>query len=124
MDTGRALNPRAIARPGAVAVVGCGNIGSQAVPLLAMLPFIGRIDLIDFDHYEHANLGQQRFAATEVGRAKARVQAQTLRRLRPEVDVRASSVASSPFRLASCAAARSCPASIQVQPARQSAWPP
>lgn len=64
-------------------VVGLGNIGSQVVPMLASLPHIERVGLVDFDRYDGDNLAHQRLAARDVGHAKARVQARWLRAMRP-----------------------------------------
>ena len=74
--------------PRALVVIGCGNIGSQVVPLLASLA-IERVDLIDPDRYEAGNRGYQHFAPGDVGRPKALVQARRLRALRPDITVEA-----------------------------------
>jgi hypothetical protein len=74
---------------GRLMIVGLGNIGSQVVPLLAGLPGLVQVTLVDPDRYEAANLGVQRLASGEVGRAKARVQARVLRALRPDLEVSA-----------------------------------
>lgn len=68
-------------------VVGLGNIGSHAVPLLASLPGIARVCLNDFDKYESGNLGFQPITPRDLGRAKAKVQARILRRIRPDLAV-------------------------------------
>ena len=70
-----------------LAVVGLGNIGGQTVRLLAAIPGIERVILIDHDRYDSANLGFQAIAASAVGRAKTDVQAGVLGRLLPDVAV-------------------------------------
>lgn len=76
--------------PRHVVVVGAGgNIGSQAVPLLARVPSVGRLTLIDRDVYEEANLLTQNITRADVGRAKAEVQARSARRIRPALRVAA-----------------------------------
>jgi hypothetical protein len=79
-------------RPGgrstpAVFVAGLGNIGSYLVHLLARLPRVRRLAICDPDHYEAANLNGQNIGPEDVGRAKARVQADALRKLRPDLEV-------------------------------------
>ena len=72
-----------------IAVVGLGNVGGQAAPLLASLPDIERVRLIDCDRYEAVNLGFQRLTPRDIGRPKAQVQARVLRGIRPELTVTA-----------------------------------
>lgn len=69
--------------------VGQGNIGSQVVPLLGSIPEIAHVILVDCDRYESANVGFQRIAPSDVGKLKVKVQARSLRRLRPELVVTA-----------------------------------
>jgi ribosomal protein S27E len=70
-------------------VVGLGNIGSQVVPLLAALPGVRRVGLVDFDRYEARNLGRQRVAPADVGRPKVNVQRRVLRALAPGLEITA-----------------------------------
>ncbi len=83
----------------AIAVVGAGNIGSHVVPLLARLPGLGRLIIVDRDVYEAKNLRGQACGPADVGKAKAYVQAARARRLAPALDVRAvvGDVATLPF---------------------------
>ena len=46
-------------------VVGLGNIGSQVVPLLACMPGLQQVGLVDFDRYDTGNLGSQRLKTDE-----------------------------------------------------------
>jgi molybdopterin/thiamine biosynthesis adenylyltransferase len=64
-----------------------GNIGSHLVPLVARLPHVTRLTLVDFDHYVEKNLQSQAITLSEVGQQKARVQARRARRINPELEV-------------------------------------
>lgn len=72
---------------GSVVVVGVGNIGSHLVPLLARLPQVRRVTLVDRDVYEARNLTAQAMPRAAVGRPKAKVQAAVLRQLNPKLEV-------------------------------------
>ena len=72
-----------------VALVGLGNIGSHAVPLLASIPEVTRLTLIDKDRYEAGNLGGQAIRRADVGRSKAAAQAARIRREHPDVGIEA-----------------------------------
>ncbi len=73
-----------------VVVVGCGgNIGSHTVPHVARLSEVTSMLLVDPDVYEEKNLCSQDIFPAHVGRAKARVAAERVRRAAPGVDVRA-----------------------------------
>ena len=62
-------------------VIGAGgNIGSHLVPLLARMPGVGRLTLIDRDYYEARNRVSQDIGDQDVGRAKVQVQAKRARR--------------------------------------------
>ena len=68
-----------------------GNIGSHLVPLLARIPEIGRLTLIDRDRYEARNRENQDLppGVGAVGRNKATVQAARARRLNRGLAVQA-----------------------------------
>lgn len=69
-------------------VVGAGgNIGSHMVPLLARLPGVTRLTLVDFERYEERNLMSQAITSADVGQPKARVQACYARRINPKLEV-------------------------------------
>jgi len=70
-----------------VLVVGCGNIGSQLVPLVARMKGIGMLILVDCDGYEESNLSSQSISSSDIGRAKAFVQARIARKLNPRLRV-------------------------------------
>ncbi len=72
-----------------VVVVGCGGIGSSLIPHLARMSEVNRVTLIDRDVYEPANLRTQDIVPSEVGKAKALVQARRLRRIDPTLQVEA-----------------------------------
>jgi hypothetical protein len=59
------------------------------VPLLASVPGIARVCLIDFDEYESGNLGLQPITPRDLGRAKAKVQARIMHTIRPDLDITA-----------------------------------
>lgn len=72
-----------------IAVIGLGNIGSQVIPLLAHLPGLGRVILLDRDVYEPGNLATQAITPGDIGKPKAAAQARRLRRLNPLLAVEA-----------------------------------
>ena len=77
-----------LGRGASVAIVGLGNIGSQTAALLVGHEGIESVMLIDPDRYEAHNLGHQRFSPADVGRRKVDVQARSLRRMAPHLQVR------------------------------------
>ncbi len=82
-------------------VVGAGNIGSHLLPLLARMPDVGRVLIVDRDVYEPRNAVSQDIEPSDVGRTKAVVQARRLRRIRPDLqaDYRAEDVRGVPLGL-------------------------
>lgn len=70
-----------------VTLVGAGNIGSFVVPLIAKLPGLTRVTLVDRDRYETGNLRAQRIAPRDVGLPKVFAQARALRSLNPNLVV-------------------------------------
>jgi len=72
-----------------VLVVGAGNIGSHFVSHLPRMPGVARITLVDRDLYEQKNLCSQDITAHDVGKAKATVQAQRVRRINPALHITA-----------------------------------
>ncbi len=82
-----AQNPH---QPGkTVVVVGTGNIGSHVVPHLGRMPNVIRVIVIDPETYEEKNLGAQDITRSDVGKPKAAVQSRRLRRINPDLDVKA-----------------------------------
>ena len=82
--------PGEFAPQGTVAVIGAGgNIGSHVVSHIARLPGVSSVMLIDNQRYTSDNLRSQEITSRDVGRAKAGVQADRLRRIRPDLDVSA-----------------------------------
>jgi molybdopterin-synthase adenylyltransferase len=60
-------------------VVGAGNVGSHAVPLLVRLPGVARLTLVDPGRFEEPNIESQDITAASVGRAKVEVVAERVR---------------------------------------------
>ncbi len=80
--------PDAPARCGAgVAVLGCGAIGSHLCATLARSGWLRRAILVDFDGYEPGNLAGQAIEPGDLGRPKALVQAERMRRIEPRLEV-------------------------------------
>jgi molybdopterin/thiamine biosynthesis adenylyltransferase len=72
-----------------VVLVGCGGIGSPALQYLAAAG-IGRLTLIDSDVVEESNLQRQTvFSPADLGKAKAEVAADWVRRFDSSLEVRA-----------------------------------
>jgi len=70
-----------------VVLIGCGGIGSPALQYLAAAG-IGRLTLVDSDTVDISNLQRQTiFTPNDVGRPKAEVAAEWVRRFDPAVDV-------------------------------------
>jgi len=76
------------APPRSVTVVGAGNIGSHLLPLLARLPALGRVTIVDYAFYdEPKNLVSQAITPADLGQPKAVVQAMRLREINPRLRV-------------------------------------
>jgi len=67
------------------AIIGLGNIGSPLVGLIARLPFLKRLIVLDRDVYEEKNRATQAISARDVNRPKAFVQAERARAITPEL---------------------------------------
>jgi molybdopterin/thiamine biosynthesis adenylyltransferase len=68
-------------------LVGCGAIGSHAAPLLARLPDLAELVLIDPDTYDESNLQGQAILPSEVGMPKVTALARRIRRQAPGLKV-------------------------------------
>ena len=74
-------------RRATIFVCGTGGMGGAAVLALARAG-IGRFILADIDSFEISNMNRQVFAFTDtVGRQKAEVTAETIRRINPELEI-------------------------------------
>jgi molybdopterin/thiamine biosynthesis adenylyltransferase len=73
-----------IATTATIAVVGLGNIGSWLAALLVRMREIGRLILIDGDHYDASNLIGQDITPDAIGRAKVGAQAERLSSVRAD----------------------------------------
>lgn len=72
-----------------VVLMGCGGIGSPALQYLAAAG-IGRLTLVDSDIVEESNLQRQTiFTPADIGRAKAEVAVDWVRRFDPAIDAAA-----------------------------------
>ncbi|MEW9856024.1 HesA/MoeB/ThiF family protein [Novosphingobium sp. M1R2S20] len=72
-----------------VVLIGCGGIGSPALQYLAAAG-TGQLTLVDSDTVDLSNLQRQTiFTPSDVGRAKAEVAAEWIRRFDPGLEVRA-----------------------------------
>jgi molybdopterin-synthase adenylyltransferase len=75
---------------GHVVVVGCGgNIGSHLCSLLARLPEVHRLTLVDPEVYTSSDAAAQDVTPAEAGQPKVRVRARRLRAVRPGLTVTA-----------------------------------
>ena len=80
---------RAGGERGGVVLGGLGNTGSALVPLVARTPGTTHVILCDPDHYERGQQRTQAIEAADVGRPKAEVGRETIRRIAPGLCVRA-----------------------------------
>jgi len=71
-----------------VVLAGLGTIGSYAAGLVARMPRVGHLTLVDPDTYEAGNLLSQNIEPDAVGQPKASAQARALRALRPDLEIR------------------------------------
>lgn len=70
-----------------VLVVGCGGLGSAAIPFLAASG-VGRLTIIDADTIELSNLQRQvSYRSADVGQSKSVVMAKVIAQLNPDVQV-------------------------------------
>lgn len=70
-----------------VAVVGCGGLGSAALPYLAAAG-VGRLVIADGDTVSLSNLQRQvLYTTAQIGRDKASCAAERLREINPDVDI-------------------------------------
>lgn len=72
-----------------VMIVGAGNIGSHLGPMIARIPSVAVITIVDYDSYEGGNLTGQSIGVGDVGQPKAVVMKRRLTEIDPRLDVRA-----------------------------------
>ena len=72
-----------------IILVGVGNIGSHAAPLLARFGELAEMRIIDPESYEEKNLSSMDVEVGDLGKPKAVVQAARLGRIRPALRVEA-----------------------------------
>lgn len=88
LQQGLTASQRRRLQQAAVAVAGCGGLGSNAAAWLARLG-VSRLLLIDFDKVEPGNLNRQYFFLEDIGRYKAEALRERLLRINPRGDYRA-----------------------------------
>ncbi len=71
-----------------VAIVGLGNIGSQAASLIARNQSVRHLCLIDPDGYSESNLASQNILPSDIGMPKVAAVARSLHMLRPDLEIR------------------------------------
>lgn len=72
-----------------VVIVGCGAVGSCLAGMIARMPAVARIRLVDFDAFENKNVMSQQIDPSDVGEPKAAALAHRLRRIRPGLEIAA-----------------------------------
>lgn len=72
----------------AVTVIGQGNIGSRTVGLIAQMPGITAVTLVDPDSYEESNLLTQAIDGSALGAPKVDVQSAVIKAINPNITVR------------------------------------
>jgi adenylyltransferase/sulfurtransferase len=76
-------------RAARIMVVGAGALGNEVLKNLALVG-IGHVTVVDFDSVENSNLSRSvLFRSGDAGQAKARVAAEAVRQMNPDVEVRA-----------------------------------
>jgi molybdopterin/thiamine biosynthesis adenylyltransferase len=76
-------------RHGRLVAGGAGNIGSYAVTYLTVYGRVASLSILDRDVVEARNVENQFYELCDVGRPKAEVTAERLRRIAPDMDVEA-----------------------------------
>lgn len=72
-----------------VMVVGAGALGNEVLKNLALVG-IGHVTIIDFDCIENSNLSRSvLFRASDAGKSKAVVAAESVRQINPDIDIQA-----------------------------------
>ncbi|RMD81716.1 MAG: hypothetical protein D6815_11080 [Candidatus Dadabacteria bacterium] len=71
---------------GILAIIGCGNVGSQVAAHAARMRGIRRLILVDPDRFEAGNLVSQAIGPADIGRAKARLLAERILALNPSCE--------------------------------------
>jgi molybdopterin/thiamine biosynthesis adenylyltransferase len=82
-----AVNSTPAAGSKTVVVVGAGGIGTYLLPLVARMPAVGCVTIIDHDCYEEKNRASQAITAADVGQPKALRQAARLSEIAPRLRV-------------------------------------
>jgi len=74
-----------------VGLAGLGGLGSNCAFNLVRVGF-KKLTLVDFDRVEPSNLGRQFYFLDQVGRDKTEALAENLRRINPDIDIKAFKV--------------------------------
>lgn len=83
------MNATTAKRGAAVLVLGAGNVGSHLLPLIARIPNVASIGIVDADVFDAGNARGQAILPGDVEKSKARVMAARLRRQAPTLAVAA-----------------------------------
>jgi adenylyltransferase/sulfurtransferase len=75
-------------RKKSVVIIGLGNVGSQAAPLIARNKAVGHLCLIDADCYADSNLSSQNILPADTGMPKVQAVARRLHAMRPDLEIR------------------------------------
>ena len=72
---------------GSATLIGLGNIGAALAPLIARMPGISAITLVDPDVYSESNLSTQAIDGAALGKPKVAVQAALISAINPQISV-------------------------------------
>ena len=72
-----------------VAIIGLGTIGSSVASLVARMPHVSAVTLVDPDSYDTSNLATQAIDISALGRPKVEVQTGLLKAINPLLEVEA-----------------------------------
>jgi len=70
-----------------VTIIGLGTVGSALSPLVARMPEVSQITLVDPDDYDESNLTSQAIDTAALGKPKVAVQASLIHAINPDVRV-------------------------------------
>jgi len=74
-----------------IGIAGCGGLGSNIASILVRSGFKD-LEIIDFDIIEMNNLNRQNYFLAEVGKPKAETTAKRLRKINPDISIKAINI--------------------------------